>query len=172
MTSRGDLVYNKRMKLYQITQIKPFMSALLSGEGFSDFLLIEGKLQTAVTFTMQGRYVGAYFKEADADERPAEEYLAWRDAAPVFLHLIRGKRTPVSFQFIFTLPRQESAQTDDARKQLTVRFAGGDLHVYSALSTPEAAFFQDREAQKEREAAWDAEVLAFLTRCGFAFEEV
>ena len=45
----------------QITALKPFMSALLSGDLFDIFLLEEATLATAATYTINGRVNKAFF---------------------------------------------------------------------------------------------------------------
>lgn len=75
------------------------MAELLLRETFDSFLFIEGSVTTFNKFTIDG-YIHSDFYEADA---PAEPYSVWKSLREFVFSIIKGKRTPLDFHFVFAL---------------------------------------------------------------------
>ena len=88
------------MILLSIPEVKEFMSKLLLSETFDTFLFVEGEIVTFNTFTMNGRLQKDFF---DKDMVPERTYSLWKDLREYCFSLIRGKRTPLRFKFVFGL---------------------------------------------------------------------
>ena len=81
---------------------KNCMQHLLLKPTFDSFSLIEGEITTYNTFRIDG-YVHKKFYE----DAPAKDYSSWGDLREFCFHIIRGKRTPLNFRFILSLPKED-----------------------------------------------------------------
>lgn len=81
---------------------KNCMQHLLLKPTFDSFALIEGEITTYNTFRIDG-YIHKNFYE----DAPLKDYSSWGDLREFCFHIIRGKRTPLNFRFIFSLPKEE-----------------------------------------------------------------
>jgi len=161
----------------KITGLGSFMSRLFSGNTFDSFLLAEGSLQTAVTWQVSGRLNKDFF-EKEVREDPGQfpyDYAAWSDVRPSLRELIRGKRAPVSFQFILHLkPDYMEAmlekEGDDELKNcvgafvLTIRYREGEATLLTGISMK--SFTMNKNADR----LWDSAVRRFLQSKDIAFE--
>ncbi len=80
------------------------MSHLLLSDTFDQFQFIEGEIVTFNTFKIDGYIQKAFFPEEDM----LLEYSSWSTLRDYCFRLIRGKRTPLSFKFIFRLPNEQT----------------------------------------------------------------
>ena len=87
------------MLALQIPDVKAFMSQLLIGDTFDAFLLKEAEITTSVTHSIDGFLHPDFFDETDF----SDDLIAWRDIKPHCFSIIRGKRTPLHFSFVFRL---------------------------------------------------------------------
>ena len=78
---------------------KKCMAELLLRETFDSFLFIEGSVTTFNKFTIDG-YIHSDFYEENA---PAEPYSVWKSLREFVFSIIKGKRTPLDFHFVFSL---------------------------------------------------------------------
>ncbi len=81
---------------------KNCMQHLLLKPTFDSFTLIEGEITTYNTFRIDG-YIHKNFYE----DAPLKDYSSWGDLREFCFHIIRGKRTPLNFRFILSLPKEE-----------------------------------------------------------------
>ena len=82
-----------------LTEIKDFTSHLLLKDTFDSFYFIEGEIVTFNTFRIDG-FIQKDFFDIDTD---LPEYSYWKNIREYCFSLIRGKRTPLSFRFVFSL---------------------------------------------------------------------
>lgn len=87
------------MLALQIPDVKSFMSMLLLRDTFDAFLLKEAEITTFVTYTIDGILHPAFFDDASSED----EYVSWRDLKNYCFSVIKGKRTPLHFRFVFRL---------------------------------------------------------------------
>lgn len=80
---------------------KDCMQHLLLKPTFDSFSLIEGEITTYNTFHVNGYIHKNFFEEA-----PSKEYSSWGDLREFCFQIIRGKRAPLSFRFILSLPKE------------------------------------------------------------------
>lgn len=167
------------MLALQITALKPFMNALLAGDLFDIFLLEEASVAAAVTYTIDGRLNKDFFPSdewADKTLHPYE-FAAWKDMKGICFQLIKGKRTPLHFQFVFQLmpeyipsilEKGNCATSADLIRALvlTVRFDGEKAVLYTGTSF--TTFIPD----KEPERLWDAALKRYLDKKQVACEEL
>lgn len=81
---------------------KNCMQHLLLKPTFDSFSLIEGEITTYNTFRIDGYIHKKFYEDA-----PLKEYSSWGDLREFCFHIIRGKRTPLNFRFILSLPKEE-----------------------------------------------------------------
>lgn len=81
---------------------KNCMQHLLLKPTFDSFSLIEGEITTYNTFRIDGYIHKKFYEDA-----PQKEYSSWGDLREFCFHIIRGKRTPLNFRFILSLPKEE-----------------------------------------------------------------
>ena len=79
---------------------KNCMSHLLLKSTFDDFSFIEGEVTTYNTFKVDG-----FIHKSFYEEEPEQEYSSWKGLREFFFQIIKGKRTPLNFKFILSLPR-------------------------------------------------------------------
>ncbi len=166
------------MKILRITNIKDFMNKLLLTDLFDQFLLSEATIQTSVTYAIDGHLNKDFFES----EEPEAEPLASLTYAPFSMlrtkcfELIKGKKTPASFKFVFMLSPDNLAKTlehsatpltanEISGAAINIRFSNGDLTCTSGIAY--RTFTMDHSF----EHAWDGMVAKFLQTHDVAFEE-
>lgn len=161
---------------YQITHIKDFMNKLLVSDIFDSFLLAEGTIVTGTGFVIDGTLKKDFFTPEEWEEQQLDrqKYAFWRSLRPFCFELMKGKKTPLSFKFIFELApyniekllaKSESSFTieDIAGLILTIRFEGGKLICTSATSMN--LFSLEKTLEKE----WDIMVSRFFDAHGIEY---
>lgn len=150
------------------------MTHLLLSETFDNFLFIEGEIVTFNTFTIDG-YLQKDFYGASPEDDPKHEYSSWKQLRELCFSIIKGKRTPLSFRFVFSLSPENIAKlisqkaldfqvSDVQGLYLNIRFDGTVLQCVTGTSLK--TFSMDKSLERE----WDAMVPRFLDQKGFAFE--
>ena len=93
----------------QITHVKDFMSQLLLQDTFDHFLVSEASVTTFASFSIDGRVHPDFYgeEEAQALKHQGRTQVLWKDIRPFCYSIIKGRRPPLSFQFVFQLPHQE-----------------------------------------------------------------
>lgn len=84
----------------KLLEVKECMSRLLLSDTFDSFLFIEGEIVTFNTFSINGFLKKDFFEK---DMTPSRDYSLWKDIREYAFSLIKGKRTPLSFQFVLGL---------------------------------------------------------------------
>lgn len=162
----------------QIKNIKSFMSRLLSSESFDCFLLSEASITTNNTFFIDGHQNKDFFSDEELEDtsiRPYD-YSMWKDIRSLCFHLIKGRRTPVSFKFILHLIPSyvESILSDDSvtvpisqvkALVLTIKYdqTGLTLTTGTSLKT----FLPDKSA----DIFWDKYMKQFLEKAQIDYDE-
>lgn len=154
-----------------LTSVKDCMAHLLLSETFDSFLFIEGEIVTFNTFTIDGFIQKAFFTE----EETIPEYSSWKNLREYCFSLIKGKKTPLSFKFIFSLSPQNIArlieqnhldfQTDQVQGlYLNIKYDGTALQCITGTSLK--TFSMDKSLEK----AWDTMVQKFFAQKQIAYE--
>lgn len=154
----------------KLTNRKEFMKHLLLSETFDHFLFIEGEITTFNKFTIDG-----YLQKDFFEEETTLEFSFWKQIREFCFSIIKGKRTPLNFKFIFSLSPENIAklisQNDlDFQPQdvqglyLNFRFNGADMQCITGTSLK--TFSMD----KSLEQAWDKMVQKFFAQKGIEYE--
>lgn len=89
----------------EVKELNRFMHRLLATDCFDMFLLAEARILNANSYVIDGHINREFYTSEeweDPDIRPYE-FSAWKEMRPLCFELIKGKRTPVSFKFVFHL---------------------------------------------------------------------
>ncbi len=101
------------MTSFSILDIKEFMNILLRTDAFDSFLLVEGAVTTCMEFLLDGHANAGFFSpEDEAYELAAkEDFVPFSLARPACFALIKGKRAPSRFHFVFRLSEENKRRT-------------------------------------------------------------
>ncbi|MCI9167071.1 MAG: hypothetical protein HFH01_02570 [Dorea sp.] len=149
---------------------KGCMQHLLLKPTFDSFSLIEGEITTYNTFRIDGFIQKNFFEEA-----PPKDYSTWGDLREFCFNLIRGKRTPLSFRFILSLPRERFADFLDGQglavtpadiQGLYLNFKYDGTNLTCVTGTSLSIFTMD----KTLENLWDGYAKGFFLKQEIDFE--
>lgn len=164
------------MIAFKLTNIKACMSHLLLMETFDSFLLIEGEITTFNTFKIDG-FIQKHFYTSEELEQMGSlpEYAYWKQLREYCFSLIKGKRTPLGFRFVFSLSPKNIARLIEQNGlefhveevqglYLNLRYDSNGLQCITGTS------FQSFSMDKSLEQAWDTMVQKFFQKKGIDFE--
>ena len=159
-------------------ETKAFMSRLLLSPIFDRFLLVEAQISTGVTISIDGHFLKDFYTEEELEEKEYADssFSYWEHLRPVCLNLIKGKKTPLGFKFVFRLNSSNTAKllsqaglpfspADVAGLYLNLRYDQGKLTCTTATAL---SFFT---LDKSLDGAWDSMVKRFFLKQEIAFEE-
>lgn len=162
------------MLALQVTSMKSFMNHLLAGTAFDNFLLAEGTISTANTYTIDGHINKDFYNGDDTVSLPYD-FATWAEMKGLMFNLIKGKRTPLYFKFVLhfkpelvskllatggcSLPAEQVKAL-----VLTIKYDG----TGAVLTTGTA--FHTFVMNKEPDVIWDKAITQFLSKEGIAFE--
>ncbi len=162
----------------QISSMKQFMNHLLIADTFEPFLLEEAVIGTASTFTIDGHINKAFF-DNDEENSPEQKYelRPWSELKGLCFDLIKGKRTPLFFRFVFHLMPQKAAALLEKENcgldlsqvkalVLNIRYDG----TKAVLTTGTA--FHTFVLSREADVVWDKALKKYLSGKGIAYEEL
>ena len=156
----------------KISNTKNFMAKLLTTETFDSYPVEEVTIETFNTFSIDGHINREFYKGTDesSESIPTGSFSLWSELRPVCLNLIKGKRTPISFKFVFHADEAtkasliEKADENIDPSQITlginIRFANNELLI--TTGTAYNVFTLDKSIEK----AWDNYFPSFLESCG------
>lgn len=143
------------------------MSHLLLKDSFDQYLFIEGEITTFNTFHIDG-----YLQKEFYDTPPEDRYAHWKDQREFCFQIIRGKRTPLEFRLVLSLPPEQfpaflaDHEISACRPQdiqglyLNFRYDGSTLQCVTGVSTH--TFILDKTLEQE----WDRYAEKLLAKMG------
>ena len=161
----------------KITSLGSFMSRLFSRNTFDSFLLTEGVLRMGITWQIDGALNRDFF-DREVWEDPAQRpyaFTEWSEVRPVLRELVRGKKAPVSFQFVLHLkPEYMSAMLEKEGDRelrdcveafvLTIRYRDGEASLLTGISMNRFTM------NKNADILWDKAIRRFLQTKEISFE--
>ena len=93
-------------------EVRDCMSKLLLSDIFDAFLFIEGDITTFNTFHLDG-YLKKDFFDTRRSPSPASlprEYSLWKEVRTLCYTIIKGKKTPLGFKFVFCLSGENTSR--------------------------------------------------------------
>lgn len=162
-----------------LLEIKDFMHKLLCTETFDNFLLKEAVIQSSVTWNLDGTLNRGFFSTEELEELGLSKlsFLPFGQLRTHCFDLIKGRKTPSYFKFIFLLSPDNLARTlgqlhssfsteDITGMFLNLKFQHGKLLLTTGIS------YRIFSADKSLEQEWDTLVKRFLKNHGINFEEL
>ncbi|MBR4025987.1 MAG: hypothetical protein IKJ01_00330 [Lachnospiraceae bacterium] len=163
----------------QISEIKNFMNTLLRTETFDKFLLQEATITNAVTYTINGQLTKDFYTNEELKTLHLMDcrFLPFSMLRKNCFDLIKGKRTPHSFRFVFLLSPEHLKKTvtaigsnyttdDISAIYMNLKYENHTLHLTTGVSY--RIFSMDKTLENE----WDKMVMKFLKQHGLVFEIV
>lgn len=155
------------------------MSKLLISDMFDKFLLSEAVISTYNTFTIDGHINKDFYTSEELEESDFQSlrYIScWETLKPICFDLIKGKKTPVSFKFVFLLAPSNikkilekeniALSVDDINAlALNIKYDNGIVTCTSGTSI--RVFSLD----KSLENAWDDMIKKFFISGDISFDE-
>lgn len=163
------------MILLEIQNVKECMSKLLLSETFDPFEFIEGEITSFATFRFDGYLKKDFFDSDELETIGNREHALWKDVREFCFSLIKGKKTPLGFKFVFGLSR---ANIEKLLSRQNLSFTSSDVdglyinlkydgsHLQCVTGTSMRTFTLD----KSLEQAWDTMVQRFFMQKEIAFE--
>lgn len=162
-----------------ISEIKNFMNKLLCTETFDNFLLKEATIQSSVTWSLDGDLNQDFYSSEELEEMQLTglSFLPFGLLRSQCFDLIKGKRAPSYFKFVFLLSPTNLARTleqthssfsssDITGMFLNLKFQHGKLLLTTGIS------YRIFSADKSLEQEWDVLVKRFLKNHEISFEEL
>lgn len=167
------------MTALNLPEIKSFMNQLLCQTTFDNFLLQEAVIQKETTWTCSGALTPDFFSPEELDDLSLANlpFLPFGRLRTHCFDLIKGKRTPAYFKFVFLLSPENLARTleqisspftpnDITGMFLNLKFQNGSLLLTTGVSY--RIFSTDKSLEQE----WDRMVRVFLKNHEIPFEEL
>lgn len=155
-----------------LTDLKSSTSHLFLKDTFDSFCFIEGEIVTFNTFRIDG-FIQKEFFDTGAE---LPEYSFWKNVREHCFAVIRGKKTPLSFRFVFSLSPKNIEQLI-SRNALPVtpqEVQGLYLNIHydgTRLTCVTGTSFKTFTLDKSLERAWDEMAEKFLLQKGIDFEK-
>jgi hypothetical protein len=142
-------------------------------------LLQEAVIVSAATYVIDGHITKDFYSAQELEELGLSDYsvLPFSFLRGSCFDLIKGKKTPASFRFVFELSPENLRRTlDSVRSSYTVSDLSGvfiNLKFQNQMLTLTTGIsYRIFSADKSLDAEWDTLVIKFLTRHQIAFEEL
>ena len=162
----------------ELTDVKDFMNKLLRSETFDHFLMQEAVITGAATYTINGQITKGFYSEEELEEQHLVDcrFLPFSMLRGNCFDLIKGKKTPSGFRFVFLLSPSNMEKTITAvgssYKPADVTGMYINLKYQNQLlSLTTGIAYNIFSTDKTLENEWDKMVLKFLKQNQIAFEE-
>ncbi len=162
-----------------ISEIKDFMNKLLCTETFDHFLLQEASICSNVNYHIEGAINQDFYSEDEMAELELTglSFIPFGKIRPQCFDLIKGKRTPSFFKFVFllspknlekTLAQTQSSYTanDISAVFMNLKYQNGQLLLTTGIS------YRIFSVDKSLDHEWDSLVKRFLKSKNVVFEEL
>lgn len=162
-----------------LNDTKTITAHLFLKDTFDRFCLIEGEIITFNTFRIDGRIHRDFFDTAELSVENElinpEEYSFWSRLRSHCFNLIRGKRTPLGFRFVFSLSPENigrlTSQTVPGIRAEDVQGLYLNFHFDGrALTCITGTSFKTFTPDKSLEHIWDEMVQKFFRQHQIPFE--
>lgn len=165
------------MIVLKLADTKDFMNKLLRSEVFDHFLLQESVITGSVSYTINGQITKDFFSKEELEELHLEgcRFLPFSMLRTNCFDLIKGKKTPSSFRFIFLLSPENMKKTiasvgssytpsDVTGMYMNLKYQNRQLTLTTGIS------YSIFSTDKTLDAEWDKMVMKFLKQHEIPFE--
>ena len=163
----------------ELTDIKDFMNKLLRTEVFDHFLLQEAIITSSATYSINGQITKGFYSEEEIEELHLEgcRFLPFSMLKTNCFDLIKGKKTPSAFRFVFLLSPKNMEKTITAvgSSYTTSDVTGMYINIKyqnQLLSLTTGIAYNTFSTDKTLELEWDKMIMKFLKQHEISFEEI
>ena len=163
----------------ELTDIKDFMNKLLRTEVFDHFLLQEAVITSGASYVIDGHITKGYYTDEEVETMGISGYkmLPFSMLRGNCFDLIKGKKTPNFFKFVFLLSPENLKKTlassgssytenDISGVFLNLKYQNQLLTLTTGIS------YNIFSTDKSLESNWDKLVCRFLYQNDIKFEEL
>ena len=163
----------------ELTDIKTFMNKLLRTEVFDHFLLQEAMITSSATYTINGQITKGFFSEEEVEELHLQDcrFLPFSMLKTNCFDLIKVKKTPSAFRFVFLLSPKNMEKTitsvgssyspsDVTGMYINIKYQNQLLSLTTGIA------YNTFSTDKTLELEWDKMVMKFLKQHEIEFEEI
>lgn len=151
---------------------KEFTKHLFIEDTFDYFLLCKANFHHNIDYTIDGKLNANFFDSEDQDAINYQKYVYWKEVKPLLFQMIKGKRSPLAFQIVFSVtPKQithlieKNHLSIDASTveglYLNINFSNQELLATSGISL--SIFSLDRSLEQ----VWEENLTDFFTHNHF-----
>ena len=90
----------KNFDINEIKEIKEYSNGLFTEERYESFYLFSVKLDSAISYDIDGKINRNYYSEEEFNELPEKEYICWRDIKKTVLGFMKDGKLPVKMKLI------------------------------------------------------------------------
>ena len=163
----------------ELTDIKDFMNKLLRTEVFDHFLLQEAVITSGASYVIDGHITKGYYTDEEVETMGISGYkmLPFSLLRGNCFDLIKGKKTPNSFKFVFLLSPENLEKTlaSSGRSYTENDISGVFLNLKyqnQLLTLTTGISYNIFSTDKSLESNWDKLVCRFLYQNDIKFEEL
>ena len=163
----------------ELTDIKDFMNKLLRSEVFDHFLLQEAVITSSATYTINGQITKGFYSDDEIKDLHLEgcRFLPFSMLKGNCFDLIKGKKTPSAFRFVFLLSptNMEKTITSVGSSYKSSDVTGMYINLKyqnQLLSLTTGIAYNIFSTDKTLESEWDKLVMKFLKQHEIEFEEI
>ena len=163
----------------KITDIKNFMNKLLRSETFDHFLLQEAVITSCATYTINGQITKEFYTTEELEDLHlnGHRFLPFSMLRANCFDLIKGKKTPATFRFVFLLSPENQKKTISAvgSSYTTSDVTGMYINLKyqnQILTLTTGIAYNIFSTDKTLETEWDKMVMKFLKQHQIEFEEI
>ena len=166
------------MVCLKIKSTKEFMQKFLMSGAFADFLLVEAKIDTFVSYTIDGYVRRDFYTKEEQELQEFAEFASWELVRPQVVQLIKGKRTPLLMKVVLACVKEkakaclereeETAGSESFVKYLlcTVKYENGVITLTGGIS------YQGFTMDKSPEKCWDRALCRLMEEKGLEYEMI
>lgn len=160
----------------KIKNTKEFMQKFLMSEAFADFLLTEARIDTFVSFNIDGRIRRDFYTKEEQELQEIHEFAHWESVRPQVVQMVKGKRTPLLMKLVLAyMPKkaeellgkeEQAAAGRNFIKYLlcTVKYESGGITLTGGVS------YQGFTMDKAPEKCWDRALCHLADEIGLEYE--
>lgn len=152
---------------------------MLRGEDFDDFLLAEASVTAGISYVIDGHLTKEFYtgEELEAMGLTGERCMRYGKVRPLCFDMIKGKRTPRSFRFVFLASKEQVRELlrqelpgvlpeEIGNLSLNIRFSRQELTVTCPVTLNTFAM------DKTLEQIWESRICTFFKKRGIALEQI
>lgn len=163
---------------FKIEHTKDFMNKLLLQEAFDAFLVKEANISTFQTLHIDGSRNKSFYTTEELEELgPDMDFVRWSEIKALCFQAIKGKKTPLSFKFVFKLSEKNTEKfllqtgvsfntSDVSGLFLNISFENGIIHCVSGTA------LKIFTMEKSLDTEWDSMVERFLKQIQVEYERL